>query len=107
MGVKIEELPWLYFVHGSSNTVVPYPYAMDKPEMHSPETWIMWARRTALNIEIPHIQQQLEQAKGRDEAKYQQEEVDFYEQLLVDANRELDMVKAKYAEFEDIIFDKL
>jgi hypothetical protein len=60
MGVKIEELPWLYFVHGSSNTVVPYPYAMDKPEMHSPETWIMWARRTALNIEIPHIQQQLE-----------------------------------------------
>ena len=26
---------------------------------------------------------------------------------MVDANRELDMVKAKYAEFEDIIFDKL
>jgi|LakMenEpi03Aug12_release.lakeMendotaPanAssembly.Ray.scaffolds.fasta_scaffold1185586_1 hypothetical protein len=59
IGAKVEELPWLYFIHAQTSSVVPYPYSMDDPTNHSPELWILWARRTMIKLEIPVIEKRL------------------------------------------------
>ena len=64
LDIQPEEVPWIYLVHGASQQIVPYPHPLNDPFDVSPELMVLWARRTAILIEVPELEHVIEEKKA-------------------------------------------
>lgn len=96
-----DELPWVYLIHGPSGSVVPFSGDLSNPLATSPELMAMWARRTSILIELPEIKAVIDQYQKEDPPNV--EAVNYFTQVLTQAEEELLIIETKMEEFESYL----
>jgi len=49
-------LPNFFVLHPLTGNVVAYPFELEDPNLLSPESVLLWARRTTLYLEVEHFE---------------------------------------------------
>lgn len=52
MNIDTDTLPWVYTVDGKTKRCIDFPHALEEPLDYSPDIFILWARETAIELEI-------------------------------------------------------
>lgn len=70
-------MPNIFFVHKLSNTSLTYPFPIENAE--SGELLLLWAKQSALLLELQVVDKALEAAEKRQD--YEKQEVDYYKNM--------------------------
>ncbi len=62
---KKEDLPNFFVLNPMTMQVVPYPDSLASIDDASPNLIMLWARREVLNLEIAHMQKDVEALKQK------------------------------------------
>ncbi len=65
LDAKKEDLPNFYVLNPMTLQAVPYPDSLASVDDASPDLIMLWARREVLNLEIDHMQKDIERLKQK------------------------------------------
>ena len=105
LGAKEEDIPHIYLLHPTTETVTTYPEKLDDINKFSPELIMAWAEKTVIEWEIESYEHQLDQTYTDEETG---EERDYLDQDGKDYVRgaiehEKERLKEKTKEYDDIL----
>lgn len=56
MNVDENYLPWVYLVDGKTDRVIDFPQILDEPLDYNPDSFILWAEETTIELEILQLE---------------------------------------------------